>query len=508
MCRSTRWGCNLVDTTGLRSRTEAVASFATMMRFTPTPSVSYVLLPALAGALALCLASCQSRLDELEAGEGISSAAAGMGSEPAATSNNGGAPAIGTVGGEGGVGPEVPAGSSAGSAGAVVPMDAGAGGVNPGGGVAGADTGGMPASAGGPGALDECPMDPAKLAPGLCGCGEVDDPTDADGDGVADCVDECADDPNKSEPGECGCDVMEDTDDTDGDGVPRCLDACPEDIDKDEPGLCGCGVADDPTDTDGDGTVDCIDECPGDAAKTEPGDCGCGLAEDGPPGGPAFCTALASALVHRYAFDGNSATAFDTAGTAPGIFANGILGNTGTAVLQGGTTNQHIDLPDGILSSLGSVTLEAWLIWNGGAGAFKRIFDFGNSDGNVGTSYLFLTPTSGAALRAGFLVPGQPEIFVDGTAPLPIGALTQVALAFDAPSDRFELYIDGSSVGLQNVPYDLSQIVDVNNWLGRSQFVVDPYLDATLFDFRMYDRALSDAELQYSFSVGDEPAFL
>ncbi|MBI4719513.1 MAG: IPTL-CTERM sorting domain-containing protein, partial [Planctomycetes bacterium] len=37
---------------------------------------------------------------------------------------------------------------------------------------------------------DECPSDPAKLDPGVCGCG-VSDTADADGDGVPDCTDQC-----------------------------------------------------------------------------------------------------------------------------------------------------------------------------------------------------------------------------------------------------------------------------------------------------------------------------
>ena len=36
---------------------------------------------------------------------------------------------------------------------------------------------------------DGCPQDPAKIAPGACGCGEVD--VDADGNGTADCLEQC-----------------------------------------------------------------------------------------------------------------------------------------------------------------------------------------------------------------------------------------------------------------------------------------------------------------------------
>lgn len=54
---------------------------------------------------------------------------------------------------------------------------------------------------------DDCPSDPKKNAPGLCGCGAAE--TDSDGDGTADCRDGCDDDPLKTEPGSCGCGIAE-----------------------------------------------------------------------------------------------------------------------------------------------------------------------------------------------------------------------------------------------------------------------------------------------------------
>ena len=45
----------------------------------------------------------------------------------------------------------------------------------------------------------------------------------------AGCVDLCPDDPNKTAPGVCGCGVVEDTGDLDGDNELNCMDSCPRD---------------------------------------------------------------------------------------------------------------------------------------------------------------------------------------------------------------------------------------------------------------------------------------
>ena len=64
-----------------------------------------------------------------------------------------------------------------------------------------------------PDACDDCPLDPDKSEPGVCGCGAPD--TDTDGDGVADCIDNC---PMVANPMQ---------EDADGDGVGDACDPCP-----------------------------------------------------------------------------------------------------------------------------------------------------------------------------------------------------------------------------------------------------------------------------------------
>jgi hypothetical protein len=71
----------------------------------------------------------------------------------------------------------------------------------------------------GPAGADDCPDDPAKVEPGLCGCGVAD--TDSDADGTPDCLDACVADPAKTDPGACGCGVADV--DTNANGTADCL---------------------------------------------------------------------------------------------------------------------------------------------------------------------------------------------------------------------------------------------------------------------------------------------
>ena len=88
--------------------------------------------------------------------------------------------------------------------------------------------------------MDGCPNDPAKTAPGVCGCAVPD--TDTDSDGVVDCLDGCPDDPDKTDPGDCACGNSED--DEDGDSVTDCVDNCPSIPNSGQDDEDGNGVGD------------------------------------------------------------------------------------------------------------------------------------------------------------------------------------------------------------------------------------------------------------------------
>ncbi|HEY6882343.1 MAG TPA: hypothetical protein VI299_30135, partial [Polyangiales bacterium] len=125
---------------------------------------------------------------------------------------------------------------------------------------------------GAPAPPDACPSDPAKTAPGICGCGTPDsspNTDDPDSDSVPSCNDVCPNDGTKTtSAGQCGC-GSPDTD-ADGDTYAICNDSCDNDATKTAPGVCGCGVPDSVSniaDSDADAIANCNDSCIGNNAS-------------------------------------------------------------------------------------------------------------------------------------------------------------------------------------------------------------------------------------------------
>ena len=413
-------------------------------------------------------------------------------------------------GGSGGTG-----GKASGGAPGAGGTTTGAGGMTAG--MGGAGTGGSPVDAG-PDVPTDAPATDGPTDMALpCGAGN-------------DC---CPNDPMKTDPGQCGCGVA-DTD-TDGDGVPDCLDLCINDPGKFTPGVCGCGIADvNIDDTDGDGTPDCLDECPKDPTRTKRGVCGCGVADTAP-----LC------LAHRYQFndvtptdggvpdggaDAGTGSAnppgtviHDSVGTADGVAVRATANGSGSITLNNpapGTdpnTDQYIQLPANLISSLGNnATFETWVTWNGGA-VWQRIFDFGGNNNpiagmkGVGSFFIFVTPAGGIApngVFVSFVTIGNAVNEISAPTALASGTMQHVAVVVndttaDGGAPTMTLYVNGLPVLSSPLSNTLSTLPDVNNWLGRSQFP-DPSFAGTYHEFRIYSTARTDAQIAASFAAGPD----
>ncbi len=233
---------------------------------------------------------------------------------------------------------------------------------------------------------------------------------------------------------------------------------------------------------------------------------------------------LSSGPAHRYSF---TADASDANGGADGI-GYGEVAFDGQAVFTNNPGAQssndngqsppadppgaYVDLPNEMISALGNnVTFELWATWNGNAfsPAWQRLFDLGNSvggedfsDGGATTYNLFLTPRSGGnSLRFGYRDGPTGVERQLNAATMPNGVEQHIVVVWNGDEGRVALFVDGSRVDQNDTHFSIADMLELNNWLGRSQWD-DPMLDGSINEFRLYDRALSWSEVLGNFEAG------
>ncbi|MBN1851135.1 MAG: lamin tail domain-containing protein [Pirellulales bacterium] len=227
-------------------------------------------------------------------------------------------------------------------------------------------------------------------------------------------------------------------------------------------------------------------------------------------------------LVHRWSFSGDLV---DSVGNADGILIDpggiavfrsdrlDLSANSGQNSDQSPfTSGAYVDLPNGIISSLGN---EATFEWWGTVSknrTWAEIFSFGTSNGGEDSSisgsnqnYLTLIPLSGSGTLRITHRNGSTgsENYVDDSTALAVHAEQHIAVVWDGQEGTQSLYLNGTFIGSSPTLISLSNIQDVNNWLGRSQWP-DPLFDGIYNEFRVYDRALSDTEIAFSFADGPD----
>lgn len=215
-------------------------------------------------------------------------------------------------------------------------------------------------------------------------------------------------------------------------------------------------------------------------------------------------------LLHRYSFEGGAGATLvaDSVGNADGtVVGTGAFTGYGRLNLTG--VNGYVNFPNGLISGLTNVTLEAWLTWNGGS-AWQRIFDFGSNSGGennqgTGLTYIMLTPQSGPGpIRFAVTTnSSNAEAATVGPSAFPIGQETHLAVTYDFVAGTSALYLNGQIItnGAASVP--LHGINDVNVWLGKSQWG-DPYLNGQFDEFRIYNGIVSDVGIATSFASGPD----
>jgi hypothetical protein len=210
------------------------------------------------------------------------------------------------------------------------------------------------------------------------------------------------------------------------------------------------------------------------------------------------------ALRHRYSFGdvAGSATAVDSVGGAHGqVSEGGTFDGTGTLTLDG--LGGFVALPSPLISTLTNATFVAWITPNSVAN-WQRVFDFGTDNGiGVGQDYLFLAARGAPGARFAAKAADAPENpILDTPTPLAVGQETCVAVTYNVSAGTATLYQDGEPLLSGGVVTPLGAINDANSWLGRSQYAADAFFGGSFNEFRIYEGALTPAEIASSYAAG------
>lgn len=151
----------------------------------------------------------------------------------------------------------------------------------------------------------------------------------------------------------------------------------------------------------------------------------------------------------------------------------------------------HVSLPEGIVSGLHDFTIAAW-VNPAAASARAPVFDFGDGPGN----HMFLTVSAAGTPHFAIVDGNGNRQCLSASSPLPVNQWTHLAVTLSGAAGT--LYMNGAAVavGTRITLNPASLGSTTHNWIGKSQNRTDPYLNATVADFRIYDRALSTAEVQ------------
>lgn len=202
----------------------------------------------------------------------------------------------------------------------------------------------------------------------------------------------------------------------------------------------------------------------------------------------------------------NGTRAIDSWGATHGTLAATATRDTGkfgTALKLDGTATAYATLPTGIVSSLSDFTISTWVKMDAIAN-WMRVFDFGNST----TQYMFLTVQAGTTTVNGVkssivryaIKNGGTELNVSYPYAFPLNTWVQLAVTQSGNTAR--LYINGALVSTNTaINIKPSQLTPAGaatgtnlNYVGKSQFN-DPVFNGSIDDFKIYSRALSDAEI-------------
>lgn len=203
-------------------------------------------------------------------------------------------------------------------------------------------------------------------------------------------------------------------------------------------------------------------------------------------------------LVAHYALDETNGTvAADLSGNGrDATFVGGPALTGGEGVRLDGV-DDHVRLPNNLLAGLTSITVSTEVLIRPAQATPYFIYGMGNTSSGAGNGYLFST---GNAYRSSIATGNwSTEQTVNSGANLARGVWKTITYTLDDATNTARIYLDGVQVAQNDnvtiTPGAIGGGVTTANYLGRSVYTADRYLAGSLRDFRIYDTALSAAEV-------------
>ena len=186
----------------------------------------------------------------------------------------------------------------------------------------------------------------------------------------------------------------------------------------------------------------------------------------------------------------------DSSGNGRNGVISGDASRLGDEGLQLGGTNAHVRLPNDVMRGLDSITVSTDVKLATDQAAPYFIWGLGNTSNGAGNGYLF---TTGNSYRTS-IASGNWATEQTTSANRDLARGAWKTITYTLTGGTAVLYEDGTEVarksGVTITPASIGGGSTSANYLGRSVYSGDKYLKGQVRDFRIYNRALSAAEVR------------
>jgi mono/diheme cytochrome c family protein len=227
--------------------------------------------------------------------------------------------------------------------------------------------------------------------------------------------------------------------------------------------------------------------------------------------------AQAGGLTHRYSF--NDGTANDSVGSANGALLGNATVQGGQLVLPNVTAatpaTDYLQLPPGVVTNDLAVTVEAWATFSPNQYTWANLFDFGDQDGTGYSEFDIhvCIHSSNDSTIAGISDSDNANLdyqFIDLGPGSDLDGQTNLCLSivFNPPAGYIDVFTNGALAGgISNVTIQMSGVQDVRNLVGTDNWFSNPGMQGSIDEFRIYNFALSAAQVQGDYQSGPDVLF-